>query len=207
VSRPTLVLGALLLSAAVLTHTRLYQPLAQRSHGLLKDFPTQLGEWRMTRELPPSAREVELLETENIVTRIYRDRAGREITAVLVYDPSGDRKMAHPQEICLTATGLQLIEQRPVELYGSDVTVQRLLMQRGDARSLYYYWYKAGNYQSGSYLGSQVRLALRALAGQEGGTALVRLSTPVSARLPDEADRLLQDFGRLMLPAAQQFLP
>jgi len=140
------LMSLLFAGLCTVSFTRLYQDLPQRSSGKLAAFPQQIGAWRMISEHSPSAKEIELLETENITSRVYRDDTGRQVALTLVYDPSGNRKMAHPQEICLRADGFDLLSSTTVAVAGTEISARRLLMIRGDNRMLYYYWYKAGLY-------------------------------------------------------------
>jgi len=203
-SRQAWVLAVILGCTAVVSQLFLYRELSQRSTAKLTHFPQQIGAWKMTGEYAPTLREIELLETENILTRIYRDDKGREVAMVLVYDPSGNRKMAHPQEICLKADGQETVDKR-TQMIGA-IDAQRLLMEKSGRRTLYYYWFKAGAYQSGSYISSQLRLALQSFKSKPEGTALVRLSTRVP-RGSVEGDAALQDFSIALQPALLEQLP
>jgi EpsI family protein len=206
-TRQGVVLASLLAGVCVLTHLRLYQDIKKFSSGELTRFPQRIGAWQMTAEYPASKREMELLETENIVNRVYRDPQGREVNVALVYDPSGNRKMAHPQEICLTADGMQTLSKSKALVGDTSVNAERLLMEKDSRRRLYYYWYKAGPYQSGSYITSQLRLAFYGLTGATGGTALIRISSPVGANGEQFSDTTLSDFGSAIMPEVDKYLP
>ncbi|HYF48763.1 MAG TPA: EpsI family protein [Planctomycetota bacterium] len=205
-SRQAWILALVLGGTVLISHKYLYRDITERSAAKLVNFPQQIGVWRMAGEFAPTQREIELLETENIMTRIYRDEKGREVALVLVYDPSGNRKMAHPQEICLKADGQETVEKRSTQIPGTEIDAQRLLMERGGRRTLYYYWFKAGEYQSGSYISSQLRLAFSSLKSQPEGTALVRLSTRAQQDGRD-ADEVLQEFSLAIQPALMEQLP
>ena len=197
--RQSLIAAAILSGACALSFGWLYQPIFPRA-GSKFDFPRQIAGWRTIAEVQPTPREIELLETENILTRVYRDEEGREVTMVLVYDASGERKMAHPQEICLAANGWEVLSQAAVDLPGSAAQAQRLLMERGSQRVLYYYWYQAGRYQTGSYLGAQARLTLARLRGIPGGAGLVRLSVAFASGREQAGEQTLRDFANMLMP-------
>lgn len=203
------VITALLSCVCVLTYARLYQPQRVTAESATaKSFPEQLGTWQMTASYPPTPREIELLETDNILNRSYRDASGRTAALVLVYDPSGNRKMAHPQEICLAADGNEIIGQTHVDLGVGGINAQRLLTERNGGRLLYYYWYKSGDDQSGSYLMTQTSAAWSALLGKSRGTALIRIATPIGTDHSEEqADKILQDFARALVPELTRVLP
>jgi EpsI family protein len=184
----------------------LYHEISDRSTAKLDHFPQQIGVWKMTGEFAPTKREIEILETENILSRIYRDDKGREAALVLVYDPSGNRKMAHPQEICLKADGMETIDKSVMNVADTGIDAQRLLMERSGRRTLYYYWFKAGDYQSGGYISSQLRLAWQSLKSKPEGTALVRLSARAQQD-GSQADTVLQDFAVALQPALMEQLP
>lgn len=206
-TRQGYILAGILSLVSVLSFTRLYQTIETKSQDTFKQFPQQLGAWKMIREYPPSAQEVKLLETENIVSRLYRDENKRDVMMSLVYDPSGNRKMAHPQEICLTAGGMRTVSQGTVNLGDSGIKAERLVVANSDSRQLYYYWYKAGPHQTGNYIVSQLRLALNSLSGGSGGTALIRLSVIVTAENETQREQALQDFALKTLPEVERYLP
>lgn len=206
-TRQGVVLSILLACLCVFSHTRLYRQNKNIASDQFKQFPQRIGVWQSIAEFPPSPKEVELLETTNIIGRHYRDNRGREVTMALVYDPSGNRKMAHPQEICLTAGGMDTVSKSAVPLGKSGIDAERLVVQKNDNRQLYYYWYKAGPYQSGNYLDSQMRLALASITGSQGGTALIRISTHVNPDNEAEREQALQDFAIAVLPEMERFLP
>jgi len=195
-TRQGYILAGILSLVSVLSFTRLYQTIDTKSQDTFKQFPQQLGAWKMIREYPPSAQEVKLLETENIVSRLYRDENKRDVMMSLVYDPSGNRKMAHPQEICLTAGGMRTVSQGTVDLGDSGIKAERLVVANSDSRQLYYYWYKAG-----------LRHALNSLSGGSGGTALIRLSVIVTAENETQREQALQDFALKTLPEVERYLP
>ncbi|HYG78466.1 MAG TPA: EpsI family protein [Planctomycetota bacterium] len=206
-TRQGYILASVLVLAGILSNTRLYQQISTGVQDTFKQFPQRIAVWQSVKEYPPSAQEVKLLETENIVSRLYRDENKREVMMALVYDPTGNRKMAHPQEICLTAGGMKTVSQGPVKLGDSGVTAQRLVVENSDTRQLYYYWYKAGPHQTGDYLSSQIRLALYSLSGKSAGTALIRLSTTVTAETEAEREKALQDFALVVMPEVDRYLP
>jgi EpsI family protein len=206
-SRQGVILAVMLGAACVLSWTRLYPAAKTHARDDRSLFPRTIDTWTTIREYAATERERELLETDSILTRVYRDARGRDVTLVLVYDSSGDRKMAHPQEICLTADGLEALGKDSVELGRTGIHAERLLMERGARRVLYYYWYKAGAFQSGSYVSAQLRLAWASLCGSAGGTALVRISTAVPPADSARADEALQDFALALLPDVERHLP
>jgi EpsI family protein len=206
-TRQGIILSIMLSLLCVFSWTRLYQQNKNIASDQFKKFPQRIGEWQTIAEFPPSPKEVELLETTNIIGRHYRDDKGRQVTMALVYDPSGNRKMAHPQEICLTAGGMDTVSKKDIAIGDSGLNAERLVVQKGTDRQLYYYWYKAGPYQSGNYLNSQVRLALGSVTGQQGGTALIRISSQVTVANESEREQALQDFARQVMPEMERFLP
>ena len=119
----------------------------------------------------------------------------------------------HPPAHCLPGSGWDIIDSRTVKLdlpglTDADARAKRLVIARGDARQLVYYWYQmqgraiAEDWQKILYVGYD-----RALRGRTDG-ALVRFTVPI---LPDEdeqrAERAYQDLARRAMPLLGPHLP
>ncbi len=163
-------------------------------------IPLVLGDWRGEEE-PVPARTREVLGTEDVVFRRYRGR-GAEIE-LAVAAARGDRKVAHPPEVCLRAAGCEILGRRTVAVAGFPEGVVHLPVSREGAESQVVYWYVAAGRSTPSYLGQQIRAAADRLAGRSAPTALVRLSARGKARevLPD-----LLGFAALLRPAVERAL-
>lgn len=125
---------------------------------------------------------------------------------------SGENSI-HPPAHCLPGSGWDIIDSRTVPLAfpglpQADAKAKRLVIARGEARQLVYYWYQtqgrvvSEDWQKILYVGYD-----RAVHSRTDG-ALVRFTIPL---LPDEdekrAEVAFDDFARRVLPVLEPYLP
>jgi len=170
--------------------------------------PQRIGEWVAIDERPPSKQEVEILETEAILTRTYSRGAPPDVDLSLVF-AQDNRRVAHPPEICYKGAGWTVesnqVTEFPVE--ERSFYANRLLLVRGGKRMLVVYWFKAGPYYCASYLRMQWNIVRLHLTRRGSSSALVRVSAMSSG--PEEDEQIvatLCEFAAVAIPAMRPAL-
>jgi len=69
------------------------------------------------------------------------------------------------------------------------------------------YWFKVGDEFTASYGRQQILIALKSLMGKPSSSALIRISTVIKDSDVDSAEKLLQDFAKLIIPHLEKYLP
>jgi len=171
---------------------------------LMADFPMTVGDWQAA-DIPLSERDYEILETKNLIMRDYKNSKGDSIYLYIIYSEN-NRKVTHPPELCLTGGGLTIVDKSSIQLTDNLRTV-KLLMEKGDARQIVAYWFRAGSLNTDSYVKQQLKVAFDLLRGKRTSCALIRLSTDIKDNEQDAALELLKSFTAQIEPLLPQYVP
>lgn len=177
---------------ALLPFLRLAPPSAfnidQKKWDIFEHFPIQIKDWKGTDEALED-KIYEILETKNVLSRVYQNQEGERIHLLLVGSQQ-DRRVAHPPEVCFTGSHYQISKTTPGELYwqGKKVPFKEFVAQKEDkslADQNVLYLYQVGNQWTGNYYEQQLKFAWQRLSGQKSNVLLIRLSSPNSKSFPE----------------------
>ncbi len=187
----------------------------------LTRFPLTIGDWRCPgRESMGPEVERNLGVTDYVICN-YEKPATHEIVGVyLGYHATQIRKdgggtgenMIHPPAHCLPGSGWDIIASRKIalELPGLPVRpayVNRLIIAKGDARQLVYYWYQ----ERGRVIADDWRKIIdlfwdRAARHRSDGS-LIRFTVPLVPGGETRAERSLQDLAREVVARLPAYVP
>jgi len=182
----------------------------------LSTFPMQLGEWRGVAQ-PPLTEQVEkVLGADDYLTRAYFLPDGTGVGLFVGYWQSqrqGDTM--HSPLNCLPGAGWQPVSVGKLSLpdpvsKGPDLTVNRVMIQKGLEKQLVLYWYQShGRVVASEYWGKFYLMADAMRMNRTDGS-IVRVTVPVAAG-PDDSDLQAQEsalnFISELLPQLDQALP
>lgn len=151
-----------------------------------------------------------ILETDDVVDRRYT-KPGQPWVDLTIIFAREQRKVAHPQEICLKGAGYSIQEySRPTIPTGienpSHIPVVKLRIERDRSKHLVYYWYKCGSHYSSSYYWENILIITSRITLRPTNGALIKLTTPIDA---DQAtsEKRLEDFLAVAMPEINEKLP
>ncbi len=196
-------------SAAISWHLY-FKVYSQKDTVSIHSFPQKIAGWS-AEEIPISEKEKAILETDNVFVRRYTNAQKEEIYLFIVYSQN-NRKVSHPPEVCYTGSGATIVNHVPdsfsTDSSLADITVNRVTVEQGRERQIFFYWFKVGDAFTPNYWKQQGLIALKSFLGQPSSSALIRISTPAKKEGDDaNATQKLKDFGRLILPYLQKHLP
>jgi EpsI family protein len=124
---------------------------------------------------------------------------------------SGENSI-HPPKHCLPGSGWDIIAHSVVELEipglpQQDAKANRMVIAKGDARQMVYYWYQtqgrviADDWQKIAYLSWD-----RARSGRTDG-ALVRFTAPIFHMNEDAAERQIHELASEIVPRLSAYVP
>ena len=174
-------------------------------------IPLDLGPWHGT-DIKLEARTYEILGTRDVLSRVYKDDAGRQVQLVVVMSQQ-TQKRTHPPEQCYTGDGFSIRQRapRPVTVSSSTGTtsleVLELILNRSGNNKLVWYFYKSGDRLTTSYWQHQLGLAVHRLARPDAADILIRIDAPSPEGDPEATRQMLSDFLSYALPYLTADLP
>src|SRR5262245_48650320 len=100
------------------------------------------------------------------------------------------------------------IVSRDIEAGPGRISVNRVVIERGDVKQVVYYWFdQRGRVLTNEYL-VKWYIFWDALTRSRTDGALLRLTAPVlGGQTEADADRVLEDFARTVVPALRPYIP
>jgi EpsI family protein len=206
--RFVLVIGVLAVGAAItLLLPLLNGPISGVKYARL--VSAELGGW-IGIERPIDEHTAAILQTDDVMDREYAKPNEQHVDLTVIFAKE-QRKVAHPQEICLKGAGYSVQSySRPFIPTGmadpAQVRVIRLEIERGGLRYLVYYWYKCGDHYTASYYWENVLIIWSQLTLRPANGALIKLTTPIDQDIAT-SDKRLAAFIALAMPEIAQKLP
>ena len=172
-----------------------------------QNIPMIIGDWHGS-DLPVSARTYDILETEDIITREYRNSRGDRVFLTVVFARS-NRKVAHPPEVCFAGSGWSRIGRdiHIVTVGDEAIGLNRLILQRGTERQIAMYLYKAGGRLTANYYAQQFNIILNGMFHRNVSSALIRISSPPISSDAEEPTELISKFAETVIPILEKCLP
>jgi len=200
----------LFIVSAAISWQLYFKVYSQKDTVSIHSFPQRIDDWSAA-EIPISQQDKALLETDNVFVRRYTNPQGEEVYLFIVYSQN-NRKVSHPPEVCYTGSGATIVnnvhDSFSTDLSIADIRVNRVTVEQGRERQIFFYWFKVGDTFTSNYWKQQGLIALKSFLGQPSSSALIRISTPAKKEGDDaNATQKLKDFGRLILPYLQKHLP
>jgi len=187
----------------------------------LRSFPIQVEGWRGRVSPDFDERIVLVLGADEYLTRIYQKEAAPPVDLFVGYYGSQTTgAVIHSPLNCLPGAGWQFIDRDRIDLEvakgtqlnarsSQPITVNRVVMQKGEDRLAALYWYHERGRVVASEYASRVYMMLDAARYGRTDGALIRVVTPVDAHgnAADEAGRRLTAFVQTIFPLLGGYLP
>jgi EpsI family protein len=179
----------------------------------LLNFPMQVQQWQGST-FPLEKEYIETLRFDDYLLADYHVADGTPVNFYVAYYGSQRKgQSAHSPRTCIPGGGWEITSLRTLEVPASDAAttsllVNRLVIQKADAKQIVYYWFKQRDRVLVNEYLVKFFLVWDALAKQRTDGALIRLSASVQpGHDEDEADRILVDFTKSVNPLVSRFVP
>jgi EpsI family protein len=185
-------------------------------------LPLSLGDWHGRAGSPLDKKVLDILGADDHTTRIYADRRGRQLGLYIGYHATqrqGDS--IHSPMNCLPGAGWQPMRTERLPLAGSPgpsagsapaaaVTVNKVLIQKGEDRQLVLYWYQSHGRTVASEYAAKAWLFVDAMRSGRTDAGLVRIVAGIDPRSShgelDAQDSAIS-FAQALLPLLPRYLP
>lgn len=173
-------------------------------------FPEQIGSWRgRAFLLEPDVER--LIKPDDYLLSDYQGSDGEIVNLYVAYYSSQRKNdTPHSPGECIPANGwtIRKFERTIYRDRGAEWPINRVVIEKNAVKQLVYYWFdERGRKIANEYLAKWYFHADAVLMNRTDG-ALVRLVTQIrKGENEDDADRRLQAFVRVAMPAMSDYLP
>ena len=175
-------------------------------------FPSAFGGWTMTNDIPVEKEVAELLRADDLLNRIYVNRAGIETSLFIAYFKTQRYGQSpHSPKNCLPGSGWEKVSDRkiPVEVQGwnGPILINRYVVEHGEDKSVTLYWYHSHNRVIADEFSARLWLVADSIRYHRSDTALVRVIVPVRDGDIDGAGNMGVQFVQALFPQIVRQLP
>ena len=210
----TLGVAAALLAGAAAAHLAIPPPEsvtpARRDFTY---FPQELGDWRGRPE-PMEKQFLDALQLDDYLLANYVDRSGRAVNAYVAYYASQTQRLHdHSPRECMPFGGWEMVTLERhvvpgVTVASQPLEVNRVIIQKLEARQLVYYWFKQRERSLTRESSLKFYMLWDMIFRQRSDGALVRLVTPMVPGEPHAvADERLAAFASELVPRLPDYVP
>lgn len=170
----------------------------------ISQFPKEIGEWSSV-DLSLNKRVYDLLGTDNLIMREYKNPNGEKINLYIIYSQDS-RKVSHPPEICLQGDGFSVVEKTKLKV-SYNINATKLILEKRNSREVAVYWYKAGKEYTNDYINQQLKFSFQRFVGKRTSLALIRVITKAENNDEHEALSRIFSFCSLLEPLLSKYAP
>lgn len=185
----------------------------------LSTFPLQLGSWTCPQRQPMEQKIIDNLGVTDYLICEFRS-PDQMVPAGLylgyhesqVGTEDGGETRIHPPAHCLPGSGWNIIQSEDVKLDipglpGAPADVKRVVIAKGDARQVVYYWYQERGRVIADDWKKLIALFWDRARMQRTDGALVRFTFPMMRGQEDKADAAFQDLASHVVPLLPDYVP
>ena len=179
-------------------------------------FPMTIETWRAENAPPLDADVLRVLGVDDYLSRVYYQPSGAAVGLYMgFYASQRQGDTIHSPLNCLPGAGWEPVSQGRLQIAnadgaGTDITVNRFIIQKGLERQLVLYWYQSRNRVVASEYVSRAYLIQDAIRANRTDGSMIRVVAPLSHSSEADAQRAEQlavDFVRLLFPRLPGYLP
>ncbi|MGJ5820974.1 exosortase C-terminal domain/associated protein EpsI [Paludibaculum fermentans] len=179
----------------------------------LSRLSSQIGSWRMVQDVPIEPEVQALLKADDAINRVYIDAAANSSASLYVafFKTQSTGISPHSPKVCLPGSGWTPRDssRMAVQVPGEDspITVNRYIIQRGEASSVVLYWYQTPHRVVADEYAAKFYTVIDSLRFHRTDTSLVRVICNVDSRGEQAAQDEAVRFTQKIFPTLRQLLP
>jgi EpsI family protein len=213
--RPRISRVAIWLTAVLLLQGVLYYAVAARPERTapiqpLNLFPSTIGPWRMTVDVPIEKEIQDVLGADDLLNRVYAAPGSQILLFVGYFKTQRTGSSPHSPKNCLPGSGWEPADAGRISLEipgrSDPAVVNRYLVARGDERSVVLYWYQSHNRVVASEFAAKFWLVADSIRYRRSDTALVKVVVPVTEDPAKSLDQAVT-FVKTAFPELVKRLP
>ena len=183
------------------------------AHVPLTEFSLPPSNWSMTEELPMDKESLEVLKADDILSRLYTNRATGQMASLFVafFETQRTGKTPHSPKNCLPGAGWTQthagVLEIPIPGEPNPIRVNQYVVARGDNQSVVLYWYQAHNHVIASEYSAKLSTITDAIRYNRTDTSLVRVVVGVNNGDTQQALDTAVSFVKTFFEPLKHYLP
>lgn len=179
----------------------------------LAHFEIPSTQWISVRELPIDQDTQQVLNADDTLWRVYRNRQTGDVLSLFVAYFATQRtgKTPHSPKNCLPGSGWTPSEAGTIKISQSgeagQITVNRYVVSRGDNQSIVLYWYQGHQRVVASEYKAKIYTVLDALRYKRSDTSLIRVVQSVANGDTRGATENAVSFVKAFFQPLREYLP
>lgn len=180
----------------------------------LASVPTQFGSWQLVQEGVVEKEVQEVLKADDTLTRSYANANDGSVPGahlwVAYFKTQRTGRAPHSPKNCLPGTGWvpSVSDRIAIPIAGREpIDVNRYIVQKGDAKSLVFYWYQSRDRVVASEYEAKFYVIADAMRYNRTDTALVRVVVPITQDNPEIAEKAAINFIQSFFVPLRQYFP
>ena len=172
-----IVIGLLVASIALILKIQASSQQVLENSVNLDVIPQRMMSWE-GKDIPMSQDVYEILETDDVIFREYRDQSGYPVVVAIIFSDS-KRASFHPPEICYIGGGRELMEKKFEKLVfddGSTLNTTKLAIKSEDSFTTAWYWFMVGERKIANYYLQQLSMLQSLFVKKPIQGAMIRIS-------------------------------
>lgn len=150
-------------------------------------IPYKMNSWE-GKDIPMSQDVYEILETDDVVFREYRDQSNYPVLVAIIFSDS-KRASFHPPEICYIGGGRELMGKNFDEMTFDDsstLNTTKLVIKSEDSFTTAWYWFMVGERTIANYYLQQLSMLQSLFVKKPIQGAMIRISVQSNDELGKE---------------------
>ena len=179
-----IIVGLLVASIAIILKIQADSAQVPENSVNLEMVPYKIGSWE-GMDIPLSQDVYEILETDDVLFREYRDKSDYPVLVAIVFSDS-KRASFHPPEICYIGGGSELMGKNFEKLVfedGSTLNTTKLVIKSSDHFTTAWYWFMVGDKKIASYYWQQLSMLPSLFNSKQLQGSMVRISVNTNDEL------------------------
>lgn len=179
----------------------------------LSRLSAEIGSWHMVQDLPIEPEVQALLKADDSLNRIYTNPVSNFSSSLYVafFKTQSTGISPHSPKVCLPGSGWTPVGSARLQIQvpgeESPITVNRYVIQRGEASSVVLYWYQTPHRVVADEYAAKFYTVIDSLRFHRTDTSLVRVICTVDSRGEQAAQDEAVRFTQKVFPILHQLLP
>ena len=177
------------------------------------DFPRQIGNWALDRDIPPDEASLAQLQPDDYLSRDYltAGNSARANLFVAYFKTQRTGHAPHSPKNCLPGAGWEPVSSSvipiPVPQSGVVIDANQYIVRQSGVEMAVFYWYQTARRTISNEYMAEIYAVPELLVHGRTDVALVRVITPIPDGSLENAKNRALDFIREVFPAVRSYIP